>query len=217
MFRAALCKAAIKADTKRLLGTAALEISGASVVGVRVNGEFIPSDTVIVAAGAWAPELCRPLGIDLAVEPQRGQIVHLKVPETDTGTLPIILPALSDYYLLGFPDSRVVIGATRETGSGFDFRVTAGGVTEVLEEGLRIAPTLRQATLAEVRVGFRPVSKDGLPLLGRIPAVSGLVIATGLGPYGLTVGPYVGWLAAQLAVEKTPEQELTGFEPGRSM
>jgi D-amino-acid dehydrogenase len=66
-------------------------------------------------------------------------------------------------------------------------------------------------------VGFRPVSKDGLPLLGRIPAVSGLVIATGLGPYGLTVGPYVGWLAAQLAVEKTPEQELTGFEPDRSM
>jgi D-amino-acid dehydrogenase len=71
--------------------------------------------------------------------------------------------------------------------------------------------------LAEVRVGFRPVSKDGLPLVGRIPAVSGLVIATGLGSYGLTVGPYVGLLAAQLAVEKTPEQALTGFEPDRSM
>jgi D-amino-acid dehydrogenase len=69
-------------------------------------------------------------------------IVHLHVPETDTGTLPIILPALSDYYLLGFPDSRIVIGATRETGSGFDFRVTAGGVTEVLQEGFRIAPNI---------------------------------------------------------------------------
>src|SRR6266550_6293691 len=215
MFRAALCKAAIKADTRRLLGTAELETSGGSVVGVRVNGEYIPSDTVIVAAGAWSPELCWPLGIDLAVEPQRGQIVHLKVPETDTGTLPIILPTLSDYYLLGFPDSRIIVGATRETGSGFDFRVTAGGVTEVLQEGFRIAPALRQATLAEVRVGFRPVSKDGLPLLGRIPAVSGLVIATGLGPYGLTVGPYVGLLAAQLAVGKTPTQDISAFGPER--
>jgi len=215
MFRAALCKAAIRADARRLLGTAVLEASGQTVVGVRVNGEYIPSDTVIIAAGAWSSELCRPLGIDLAVEPQRGQIVHLRVPETDTGTLPIILPALSDYYLLGFPDSRIVIGATRETGSGFDFRVTAGGVTEVLQEGFRIAPELRQATLAEVRVGFRPVSKDGLPLLGRIPAVSGLVIATGLGPYGLTVGPYVGLLAAQLAVGKTPIQDISAFGPER--
>ncbi|MGA8481968.1 MAG: FAD-binding oxidoreductase [Chthoniobacterales bacterium] len=215
MFRAALCKAAIRADARRLLGTAALENSGPTVVGVRVNGEYIPSDTVIVAAGAWSSELCRPLGIHLAVEPQRGQIVHLRVPETDTGTLPIILPALSDYYLLGFPDSRIVIGATRETGSGFDFRVTAGGVTEVLQEGFRIAPELQQATLTEIRVGFRPVSKDGLPLLGRIPSVSGLVIATGLGPYGLTVGPYVGLLAAQLAVGKSPAQDISAFEPER--
>src|SRR5260370_32631984 len=115
MFRAALCKAAIRADARRLLGTAALETSGPTVVGVRVNGEYIPSDIVIVAAGAWSSELCRPLGIGLAVEPQRGQIVHLRGPETDTGTLPIILPALRDYYLLGFPDSRIVIGATRET------------------------------------------------------------------------------------------------------
>ena len=215
MFRAALCKAAIRADARRLLGTAALETSGPTVVGVRVNGEYIPSDTVIVAAGAWSSELCRPLGIDLAVEPQRGQIVHLRVPETDTGTLPIILPALSDYYLLGFPDSRIVIGATRETGSGFDFRVTAGGVTKVLQEGFRIAPELQQATLTEIRVGFRPVSKDGLPSLGRIPSVSGLVIATGLGPYGLTVGPCVGLLAAQLAVGKTPAQDISAFEPER--
>ena len=117
--------------------------------------------------------------------------------------------------MLGFPDSRIIVGATREIGSGFDFRVTAGGVTQVLQEGFRIAPALRQATLAEVRVGFRPVSKDGLPLLGWIPAVSGLVIATGLGPYGLTVGPYVGLLAAQLAVGKTPAQDISAFGPER--
>jgi len=217
MFRAALCKAAIRADATRLFGTAVLETSGATVVGVRVNGEYIRSDTVVVAAGAWSPELCRPLGIELAVEPQRGQIVHLRVPETDTGTLPIILPTLSDYYLLGFPDSRIIVGATREIGSGFDFRVTAGGVTQVLQEGFRIAPELRQATLVEVRVGFRPMSKDDLPLLGRIPSVSGLVIATGLGPYGLTVGPYMGLLAAQLAVGKTPTHDISAFEPERAI
>ncbi len=126
--------------------------------------------------------------------------MHLRLPGADTGTLPIVLPALSDYYLIGFPDSRIVIGATQESEAGFDFRITAGGVAEVLQEGLRVAPGLKEATLAEIRVGFRPLSKDGLPLLGRVPSISGLVIATGLGPHGLTVGPYVGSLAAQLAV-----------------
>jgi D-amino-acid dehydrogenase len=217
VFRAALCNAAVKAGVRQQFGAAVLETSGRTVVGVRVDGEYIPGDTVIVAAGAWSAELCQPLGIELGVEPQRGQIVHLKVPETDTATLPIILPALNDYYLLAFRDSRIVIGATRESGVGFDFRVTAGGVAEVLQEGLRIAPGLKRATLAEIKVGFRPISKDGLPLLGRVSSVSGLVVATGLGPYGLTVGPYFGSLAAQLAVGRTPVHELTGFEPDRSM
>jgi D-amino-acid dehydrogenase len=214
-FRKALCNAAVKAGTKWLNGAAVLETAGASVIGVRVNDEYIAGDTVVLAAGAWSAELCRPLRIQLPVEPQRGQIAHLKMPGTDTARLPIILPALSDYYLLGFPDSRIVIGATRESEAGFDLRVTAGGAAEVLRAGLQIAPGLADATLDEIKVGFRPLSKDGLPLLGRIPSVSGLVVATGLGPYGLTVGPYVGLLASQLAIGNAPAHDLSAFEPDR--
>ena len=43
-----------------------------------------------------------------------------------------MLPAASGHYLLAFDDSRVVAGATRETGAGFDVRVTPGGLHEVL-------------------------------------------------------------------------------------
>jgi D-amino-acid dehydrogenase len=69
---------------------------------------------------------------------------------------------------------------------------------------------------AEVRVGFRPLSNDGLPLLGQVASVPGLVIATGLGPYGLTVGPYMGLLAAQLAIGQPTVHDLTAFKPDRS-
>jgi D-amino-acid dehydrogenase len=129
--------------------------------------------------------------------------------------LPLIIPVLTDYYLLGFPDSRVVMGATRESGSGFDFRVTAGGVAEILREGLHIAPDLKTATLVEIRVGFRPMTRDGLPLLGRLLSRTGLVMATGLGRYGLTVGPYAGLLAAKLATGETPEINVSWFAPDR--
>jgi D-amino-acid dehydrogenase len=110
-----------------------------------------------------------------------------------------------------------VVGATRETGSGFDCRVTAGGVAEVLREGLAIAPDLEKATLAEVRVGLRPMTKDGLPLVGRPSQLPGLIIATGMGRYGLTIGPYAGRLAAQLATGQATEIDLTVYKPDRQI
>ena len=215
-FRTALINAALKAGAIQRTGVAALQCADDhTVAGVRVDGEFFSADTVIVAAGAWSTDLCRPLGLQLGVEPQRGQILHLKVPEEGTEALPLIIPSLTDYYLLGFPDSRVVMGATREAGTKFDFRVTAGGVAEILREGLRIAPGLAKATLEEIRVGFRPMTEDGLPSVGRPSGISGLVIATGLGRYGLTVGPYAGLLAATVATGQVPEAELTWFAPDR--
>jgi D-amino-acid dehydrogenase len=214
-FRLGLLSAARKAGAWELSGIAVLRRADDAVIGVRVAEEWIDADAVIVAAGAWSAELCRPLGLHFAVEPQRGQILHLKVFETNTEELPVIVPVLSDYYMLGFRDSRIVLGATRETGSGFDFRATAGGVAEVLREGLRIAPGLKNATLEEIRVGLRPMSKDSLPLLGRPSSTGGLVVATGLGRYGLTLGPYVGLLAAQLALGETPSFDTSCFAPDR--
>jgi D-amino-acid dehydrogenase len=214
-FRLSLLNAARNAGAKELSGSAVLRRSGNAVVGVQVGEEFIGADAVIAAAGAWSTELCQPLDRHFSIEPQRGQILHLKVSETDTGALPVIVPVLTDYYVLGFPDSRIVLGATRETGSGFDFRATAGGMAEVLQEGLRIAPGLKDATLAEVRVGFRPMSRDGLPLLGQPGSTTGLILATGLGRYGLTLGPFVGLLAAQLALKEPTSLDPSSFTPDR--
>ena len=89
-----------------------------AVAGIRVAGERIACGHAVVAAGAWSKELGRGLGIDLPVEPQRGQIIHLGLPGVDTGAWPIVL-AFRGHYMVPWPDSRVVVGATRETGSGF--------------------------------------------------------------------------------------------------
>jgi D-amino-acid dehydrogenase len=213
--RNALLGAAMKAGARKLFGTAALERSGDSVVGIRLTGDLLRADSVIVAGGSWSADLCRPLGVELGLEPQRGQIIHLGVDDTNTSSWPVIVPVLNDYYLLAFPDSRIVVGATRETGSGFDARVTAGGVAEVLREGLAIAPDLAKATLAEVRVGLRPMTRDGLPLIGSPAQLQGLTIATGMGRYGLTIGPYAGRLAAQLATGQATDIDITPYKPDR--
>ena len=66
-----------------------------------------------------------------------------------------------------------------------------------------------------VRVGLRPVSADGLPVIGPIPDVEGAYVATGHGPTGLTLGPYTGTLVARLVRGEPVAQDLGPFDPGR--
>ena len=169
---------------------------------------------MIVAAGAWADQVLRPLRLSLAVEPQRGQIVHLRLEGAETEDWPVLLPPGS-HYIVPFDGGRIVAGATRETGAGFDYRVTAAGQQEVLSEALRIAPGLGKATMIETRVGFRPIGAEVRPLLGWMPGVEGLVVGSGLGAAGLTIGPFAGRLLADLVTRQPGIMDLTPFDPAR--
>lgn len=175
--------------------------------GVQLGGQRIDADRIIVCAGAWAPSLLRPL-VHLSIEPQRGQIVHLRLPDQDTSTWPVVLPPGS-HYLLAFDDSRVVVGATREPGIGFDYRVTAAGQAEVLTEALHIAPGLASATIIETRVGFRPIAPGVRPMLGRVSET--LFVGNGLGAAGLTIGPFAGRLLADAALGNPTALDLAPF------
>ncbi|WP_269410180.1 NAD(P)/FAD-dependent oxidoreductase [Lentibacillus daqui] len=214
LLRDAMVRAAKKHGAKILHGEASLVHEQDTVTGVRLNNEIIHADTVLIAAGAWTPALVKPFGVNLKVEPQRGQIAHIKLPNTDTSDWPVILPE-SSHYMLAFDDSRIVAGATRETGSGFDYQTTAGGMHEVLTNALAVAPGLNNGTMEEVRIGFRPMGPDILPLLGTLDHVQHVVIATGLGASGLTMGPYVGILAASLASGEDIAVDLNAYWPER--
>ena len=209
-----LLDAATAAGAEVVAGCAELECDAHAVRAVRIGGRRLATGTVVIAAGTWSAQLGAPAGVALAVAPQRGQILHLGVGE-DTAAMPVVQPLDGDHYLLPFADRRVVAGATRETGSGFDARLTAGGVSEVLGDALRIAPGLVGATLRELRVGLRPATPDGDPILGPIPGCAGLWAATGMGPQGLTLAPYCGRLVAEAILGHAPELDLAPFSSAR--
>lgn len=206
--------AAMKRGASTLEGLAELQIEDGQLQGVKLGEKLLRADQVVIAGGAWSRELSEQVGVQLRMEPQRGQIAHLTLSGQDTSQWPVVLPD-NDYYLVSFDNSRVVAGATRENGSGFDYRKTAGGVKEVLDEALAVAPALADGTLHEVRVGFRPASHDRLPLLGKVVNGLPVIIATGMGPTGLTVGPYAGKIAAQLALGESVDVDITPFNPAR--
>ena len=76
-----------------------------------------------------------------------------------------------------------------------------------------MAPGLGPATLIETRIGFRPMRPGGRPLLGTVPGWDHLVVGNGLGPSGLTMGPYAGKLLATLALGEAPELDLAPHAP----
>jgi D-amino-acid dehydrogenase len=188
----------------------------ARIVGVELDGERLEADQVVLAAGAWSNQIFDALGFSLPVAPQRGQIVHIRMPGQDTSRWPI-LAWFGHQYIVAFGPDRVVAGATRETGSGFDVRMTPGGLQEVLNTALRIAPGLADGTLSEVRVGLRPLSDDGLPFIGHAPGHDNVVISTGHGASGLQLGPYSGKVAADLVMGTSPMVDLTPFAVDRDV
>ena len=198
----------VRASADRLM------VEGGRVVGIATGAEVHRTGSVIITGGAWTPALAGPLGVTIAVAPQRGQIIHLQVPDRATGDWPVV-HAFHDHYIVCWAGGRVVAGATRETGSGFDPRITAAGVHEVLGEALRVAPGLAGAAMLETRVGLRPLSADGLPVVGPVPGVVGAYVATGHGPSGLTLGPYSAALVTELVLGRAPALDLTPFRADR--
>jgi D-amino-acid dehydrogenase len=227
---AVYCAGAARIDGRRLLaalraafcerggrwrrGHADLVLRADRVSHVTLETERVAVDAVVIAGGAWSREVAARAGVDLRVRAQKGQLVHLEVAPSGSERWPIVMGS-GWSYLIGFPDQRVVAGATREDGTGLDAKVTAGGVQSVLSAAFELAPALATAALREVRTGFRPVSDDGRPILGACPSCANLFVATGHGGYGLELGPYSGALLADLVFGAPLALDLTAFGVAR--
>ncbi|MGR6127406.1 NAD(P)/FAD-dependent oxidoreductase [Paenibacillus sp. SER-28] len=211
--RDALVRSAQKNGAVLIQGNATLQYESDHITGVVVGARSFSSDKVIVCAGAWANQLMLPLGIHFKVSYQKAQIMHLQVPNRqDTGTWPVVIPP-SDQYLLAFDKQKIVIGATHENEiEGYDTRVTAGGMQEILDKGLALAPDLANSTFQEVRVGFRPFTPGFLPVIGAVPGWDGLIAANGLGASGLTMGPFIGNQLAKLALGMNVDIDINDYD-----
>lgn len=207
----ALRQAAVQRGLRIQQGTVErLLLERGAVTGVVADGMPLHADAVVIAGGAWSATFAAQLGVEIPVAPQRGQIIHLGLPGTDTSTWPM-LSAFHHHYMVPWGDSRVVVGATRETGSGFHPRTTVSGIQEVLHEAVRVAPGLAAAEIRDIRVGLRPYTIDTMPVLGPVPGITRLWLATGHGPTGLTLGPYSAKLIADAILRQAASTDISAF------
>jgi D-amino-acid dehydrogenase len=171
------------------------------------------ANEVILAAGAWSASLAQQLGIDLPMQPAKGY----SVTHSDPARVPDLPYILSETKVAVTPmDDQIRCAGTLEL-AGFDGSVDARRLTPIIEEAARYVPHVRSDApkQEDVWTGFRPCTPDGLPVIGRVPAIHNLVVATGHGMMGVSMSPVTGQLVAEIVQGEPPSVEVSPLSPAR--
>lgn len=162
--------------------------------GYQIDNQMF--DQVILSTGAWLGHMLEPLGYEVDVRPQKGQLRDYQV-EQDMGAYPVVMPE-GVWDLIPFPGGKLSLGATHENDMGFDLTVDETLLDQMVVAASPFYPALAEAISSGERVGIRAYTSDFSPFFGQVPALSGVYTASGLGSSGLTTGPIIGYHLAQM-------------------
>jgi len=189
----------------------AIEREGTRIARVRTSlGDFAGRD-VVLALGAWSPALARQLGLDLPIQPGKGYSITYTRP-ANCPRIPLVLKERSVCVTAWSSGYR--LGSTMEF-AGYDTSLNRArldalkrGATEYLREP-------EGAQIVEEWYGWRPMTPDDLPILGRAPLVDNLVLATGHGMLGVSMSAISGVLVSEVITGKPPSLDLARYSVAR--
>ena len=164
------------------------------VSGYQIDNQIF--DKVILSTGAWLGHLLEPLGYEVDVRPQKGQLRDYQV-DLDMASYPVVMPE-GEWDLIPFAGGKLSLGATHENDMGFDIEVDERLLHQMAEEASPFYPSLKDAMISGERVGIRAYTSDFSPFFGQVPELEGIYAASGLGSSGLTTGPIIGYHLAQM-------------------
>lgn len=160
-----------------------IEIEGARAVAVVTDKARHETQQIVLSAGAWSGQnLGLPDAATPPIRPVAGQMLQLR-----GGHLLKHVVYGAHCYLIPRRDGRLLIGATVEE-IGFEKRVTPENTARLLRAARELAPIVEEMPLETSWAGLRPVSADGLPILGGGP-IDNLSYATGHGRNGILLAP----------------------------
>ncbi len=194
-----------------------------AVRGVTVSGETIDADAVVLAMGPWTSRFAKGLRVP-RVRGLKGYSVTLVGADVPAHALfvdyrtgdgralePEIFPRPDgDVYVCGMADPAALPESPEDVG-------VDDAACEVLARAAgRVSTALAAARIERRQACYRPVTDDGLPLIGRVPGVSGAYVATGHGPWGMLNAPATGLALAELIADGAASLvDLQPFDPAR--
>lgn len=176
--------------------------------GVTTADGEICADRVVLAAGAWSGELLRTLGLQLPVEPVKGQMILYKCAED---FLPSMVLA-KGRYAIPRKDGHVLIGSTLEY-AGFDKTPTDDALESLKASAEELLPALKDAEVVGHWAGLRPGSPEGIPFIGELPEHPGLWLNCGHFRNGLVLAPASCQLLVDLMLGQPPIVDPAPYAP----
>jgi glycine oxidase len=196
---------------------------GDRVVAVQHTGGSIACGAVVIAMGAWSGAATDWLGFPIPIKPLKGETIRVR--PTEPLSLAIWRPSGGT----AFPrkDGSVSIGATgtnrfRDLSEStvkldYDHEPTLEGAAELVSKACYVIPQLRQAEVVYHLAGPRPLSMDGMPIIGPVPGLSGAYVASGHRNKGLHLSALTATIIRDFVTQNkaTTETDLTRFLPDR--
>ncbi len=171
------------------------------------------ADQVIVTSGSWTGQLLKKCGINLPLQAGKGYSITLKTPTK----LPRIPTILAEAKVAVTPmNGQLRFAGTMEI-AGLDLSINKSRVNGILKAIPKYYPGVEVSFPPEQEIwsGLRPCTPDGLPYIGKWPAINNLVIATGHAMMGLSLGPATGKLVAEIVDGRTCSVNEKMFVPER--
>jgi glycine/D-amino acid oxidase-like deaminating enzyme len=191
--------------------------------GVRVDGEILESDAVVLALGPWTGRFAGRLRLP-AVHGLKGYSVTLTGADVPAHALFVDYRTADGRHLepeiVPRPDGEVYVCGMADPAplpdSPEDVEVSEAACATLARAAGRVASALATAVIDRRQACYRPVTDDGLPLIGRVPGVDQAFVATGHGPWGILNAPATGLALAELIAEGTASSvDLRPFDPAR--
>lgn len=192
----------------------AVRIENGRAGGVTLaTGESLGADAVVLATGPYSRGLAASIKIKIPVQPGKGY--HRDVEVGPNGAPPLrVACVLNESSVFCTPMGTTVRFAGTMEFSGENRVMRPARLAQMTAAARGAFPGLGSARPVSEWCGLRPVSVDGLPIVGPLPGVDGLHLATGHGMLGLTLGPVTGEMVAR-AILGEGDARIEPLAPGR--
>jgi glycine oxidase len=185
---------------------------GSRVTGVAVSVEGkslqLPSDQVVVTAGAWSGRLLRECGLALQVHPVKGQMLLY----FSSRSLIQSMVLHAGRYLIPRKDGHILVGSTLEQ-TGFDKNISATARDSLQTCAAAILPELGRMEPLRQWAGLRPGTEEGIPYIGQLPGYENLHVNAGHFRNGLVLAPASAHLLADLLLDREPIIDPAPYHP----
>lgn len=169
------------------------------------------ADHYVFATGAWSSRLAADLDCPIPVEPAKGYSMTMARP----GTVVRHPMVFSEHRVAATPfDDGFRLGSMMEL-AGFDSSVPPRRIRQLAESAGHYLKEPTGNPVHETWYGWRPLTWDSLPIIGRLPRRHNAVLATGHHMLGMTLAPATGRLVAELVRDEVPHIDPTPFLPSR--